>query len=90
MKLLSISIASGSKSSNARDSKRDSANNTHADDRVSSKQLGTLLIGGLHIESGEDVCSKMVSKEIIALCHCTPTKIYSKSQFKLILWAKLE
>lgn len=90
MKLLSISISSGSKSSNTRDSKRDSANNTRADDRVSSEQLCTLLIGGLHSELGEDVCSKMVSKEIIALCHCTPMKIDSKGQFKCILWAKFE
>ena len=90
MKFLSISISSGSKSSNARDSKCDSANNTHADDRVSSEQLYTLRIGRLHIESGEDVCSKMVSKEIIALCHCTLTEIHSKGQFKGILWAKFE
>ena len=34
--------------------------------------------------------SKIVSKEIIFLCHCTPTKIYSKGQFKGILWAKFE
>ena len=78
MKLLSISIASGSQSSNVRDGKRVITNSTRADDRVSSKQFCILLIGGLHIESGEDICSKMVSKEIIALCYYTPMKIYSK------------
>ena len=76
MKILSISITNGSKSSNARDSKRGTTNSTRADYRVASEQLCALLIGGLLIESGEDVCSEMVSEEMFGLCHCTPTKIY--------------
>ena len=85
-----MSISISSSSSNARTNRHNEKSSEHKDERVSVEQLCTLLVGGLQTESGEDACTKIVTKEIQSFCQCSPSKIYSKGQFKGILWVKFE
>ena len=85
LQLLSISMNEGSRSGSS------SAPQVHSnvgkkDDRSSEEQNITAVVGGLPTSSSEIQCTAWLVEKINELYSVKPTRVYSKGDFKGMLW----